>query len=250
MRYFAGIGFLGSLLPAFCFTTAQQHLSSSAAGILNSLTPLFTVIVGILFYKDIYPRYKIAGVILGLLGAMIMILYGKGTDSSTLHWSPWGLLLVLATFFYGINSNLIKHHMQDISAPVINAIALFIIMIPSLVILFSTDFIAKMQHHPMAQHSFTAVALLGVLGTALSGYLYFGLIKRRGVLYGVMVTYLMPIVALAWGLYDHENITLASILALVIILFSIYIVNADFSAIHKDHKLLKWLRVKTKQDIS
>lgn len=66
---FAVVGIVGSLAPAFLFVAAQKGIDSSLAGILNSLTPLFTLITGIAFIKLKPKWFNITGVILGLIGA-------------------------------------------------------------------------------------------------------------------------------------------------------------------------------------
>lgn len=226
IKYAALVGVVGSFLPALCFSTAQQHLDSFVAGILNSLTPFFTVLCAVVFFKENIKINKIIGVAIGFCGALIMAT-NRGGAAAISSINSYALLTIVATFFYGLNANFVKHYTNNIAPYTLNAFALGIMMAPCLLILNFTDFLVVMQTNPDAGRALMYVAILGVLGTGVAGYLYFWLIQRRGVIFGVMVTYIMPIIALFWGVLDNESIHSSHIISFAIIVLGVYIVNRN-----------------------
>jgi drug/metabolite transporter (DMT)-like permease len=220
----ASVGLIGSFLPAFCFTTAQKHLDSSVAGVLNSLTPFFTVITAALFFKEKIPKDKVIGVMVGLSGAVLMA-SSRGGAAVFSSINQYAILIVISTFFYGLNANIVKKNINALPAYTLNALALSLMLLPCIFILYYTDVLATFNQKAGSMRALLYVALLGSAGTGLAGYLYFWLIQRRGLLFGVMVTYAMPVVALFWGVMDRETLTVWHFVSLILIFIGVYLVN-------------------------
>lgn len=223
-KYIAVSGFLGNGIPAFLFTAAQTNVSSSAAGVLNSLTPVFTVITGYFFFKSTFSGLRITGVLLGLLGAVILILMrSEGKFSGDVYHAS---LIVLATLFYGISVNTIRHKLYEVKPKLIAGFALTFAGLPSLIYLFTTDFPQRMTSGgtPVLM-SFMYVCLLAILGTALSVVLFNYLIKISGALVSTSVTYLIPIVAVIWGVIDGEALGIGLLAGMLLILSGVYLIS-------------------------
>ncbi|MBI2272683.1 MAG: DMT family transporter [Chitinophagaceae bacterium] len=215
-------GLLGSFFPAYLFCVAETRIDSSLAGIMNALTPLFTIIIGIAFFQLKAGRRKIIGVLVGFIGLCLLIA-PKG-DFRFEDFS-YSLLVLLATVFYGINVNMVGRHMQGVGSLNIASLAFVFLIIPTLVILYVTGYFAL----PLLQTAFIistlASVVLGVCGTAIASILFYMLVKRAGTLFASMVTYGIPFIAVLWGLWGGETITLLQVGCLGIILVGVYLVN-------------------------
>lgn len=217
-------GFIGSGIPAFLFAIAQTHVSSSIAGALNALTPLFTLIVAYFFTSYVFNGSKILGVLIGLVGALLLIfLKGNGQFDAEFKYA---LLIVGATTLYGININLIKVKLSKYKAIQISTIPLFSISVICLfVFLFNggTDFVTDLSGQKL--RSIVSVTILGFLGTSVGLLLFNRLIQLKSAIFSSSVTYLIPVVATFLGWIDNEQISIYQLIGLVLILFGIYLIN-------------------------
>ena len=215
-------GFLGNFIPAFLFCIAETEIDSSLAGILNSLTPLFTIIVGVLFFKVNTSWVKVLGMIIGFIGLSFLLASGKDVS---LHNLSFAGLVLLATLLYGINVNLVGRYMQNLGSLNIASLAFAFLVIPSFGVLYFTGFFNYSLHNPAVIKSLMASSILGIVGTSIATILFYFLVKRAGILFGSMVTYGIPIVAVGWGLIDGESLSFKQLICLGVILLGVYIVN-------------------------
>ncbi len=216
------VGFIGNGIPAFLFTKAQTQVSSSMAGVLNSLTPLFALLVGLVVFKVKFIRQNIFGIILGLIGASALVLIGSGFNLSVQNLYP--LLIVLATICYAFTVNLIKQKLSDLDGVTIIVIAFSFIGPFGGIYLLTSDFNYAMQSPHLLQ-SFSSVFLLAMFGSALATILFNYLIKYTTALFASSVTYIIPIVAIMWGLLDGETLVASQMLSISVILVGVYLVN-------------------------
>lgn len=215
-------GVAGNFIPAFLFCIAETQIDSSLAGILNSLTPLFTILVGISFFKVQTNITKIIGVIIGFIG--LCFLFAAGKDMSMRNMSYAGLVL-MATLFYGINVNMVGRYLQNIGALNIASVAFSFLVLPSATILFFTGYFNNNFTNQTVIQSTLASAVLGIVGTSLASILFYYLIKRAGVIFGSLVTYGIPIVAVCWGMVYGEKITPMQYVWMGVILIGVFIAN-------------------------
>lgn len=216
------MAFLGNGIPAFLFTKAQTHLDSSLVGILNAIVPLFTLILGVYFFKSKATKTNIVGIVLGLFGAVLLTV---NSLSGGLEVSFYVLLIVLATIFYAISINVIKKYLYDLNAASITALAFLIIGPLAAIYLFNTDFIIQLTLHQDGYMALGYIALLSVLGTSMAVIIFNKLISRSSAIFASSVTYLIPIVAILWGVFDGEQITFYHFLGMSVILSGVYLVN-------------------------
>jgi drug/metabolite transporter (DMT)-like permease len=217
----------GNLVPAFLFAEAITKLDSSLAGILNSLTPIFVVLVGIFFFKDKIKFHQISGVLTGFLGLVLLtvlplIIENKGMSFENLSYT---LLIVLATFLYGINVNMVGHYLKGLNPIHIATVSLAFMTIPSGIILWQQGFLQLNFNNKDVQESVWASAGLGIAGTAIATLLFYILVRKAGILFASLVTYGIPFIALLWGIRDHEKITWVQPLCLGVILLGVYLAN-------------------------
>jgi drug/metabolite transporter (DMT)-like permease len=220
--YIAITAFLGTFFPAFMFSFAVQKIDSSIVSILNSLTPLNTLLVGALFFGFSFLRKQIFGVIIGLIGAVILIL--KGAELNPDQNYLYALLIVCASIGYAFNVNILKKHLNDLNALTIVTGNFAVIFLPALVILWWTDFfeLAKIQQ---AQTSLYYLVLLSIFGTAMAKTLFNKLIQMTSPIFSSSVTYLIPFVAIFWGVLDGETLYFGQFLAGTLIMIGVYLTN-------------------------
>jgi drug/metabolite transporter (DMT)-like permease len=220
-------GIIGNFIPAYLFCIAETKIDSALAGILNSLTPLFTIIVGMLVFKISIDPKKMGGILLGLVGLCISVVAGK-----TLHFEniSFSIFIILATICYGFNVNMVGKHMQNISAINIASLAFSFSIIPGTLILFWTGYFNYDFTNPALLNATLASGTLGVINTSIASILFYVLVKRAGILFASTVTYAIPFVSLAMGLLYNEAIHPMRLLGLAIILCGVYIVNKRSTA--------------------
>lgn len=217
----------GNLLPAYLFAIALMHLDPPMAGILNSLTPICVVVVGIGFFKDKISQQKINGVLVGFMGLVLLtilpsLLNGESIFSGNLSYT---LLIVLATLLYGINVNLVSHYMKGLNAVHVATVSLSFMIIPTAIALWQQGFLEVNFHDPVVQNAILESAGLGIAGTAIATALFYILVIKAGGLFASLVTYGIPFIALLWGIYDHNKITWVQPVCLCIILVGVYMAN-------------------------
>ena len=217
-------GFLGTFFPAFLFAFAETEIDSAVASILNSLTPLNTILIGFSIFKIVSSTRQIIGVAIGFIGTALLIL--KGADLNPDQNYLYAGFVVLATIMYGTNVNIIKKHLQEVKAITIAIGNFAAIMIPAAIVLFSTDFIdrASFQNKDFMM-SVMYVVILSAFGTALAKVLFNKMIQMSTPVFASSVTYAMPVVALLWGVLDGEGFSVLQGLATLLILFGIYLAN-------------------------
>lgn len=215
-------GFLGNFIPAYLFCIAETNIDSSLAGILNSLTPLFTILVGLSFFKTTINKQKMIGVMIGFIGLCLLFAAGKNISFQNLSFAS---LVLVATFFYGLNVNLVGKFLKNIRSIDIVSVAFAFLIIPSTLILYITGYFSMSFNNPHFQQATIASIVLGVVGTSIASILFYMLIKRSTIIFASMVTYGIPVIAVAWGVYFGESISILQIGSLLIILAGVYIVN-------------------------
>lgn len=212
-------GFIGSFLPAFLFCIAESKIDSSLAGFLNALTPVFTILIGAFFFRSKVVKGKAIGVALAFVGMLLLFLAKSEFNFQYLSFASF---VLVATICYGFNVNIVGRHLKDVSSTNISAAGFSILVLPALIILYSTGFFQLPLSNKDMFRSTLASVVLGIMGTAVAHILFYILLKRAGTLFASMVTYGMPFVALAWGLLDGEFITPLQVLGLAIILTGVY----------------------------
>lgn len=217
-------GMMGVFIPSFLFATAQTRMQSSVAGMLNTLTPLFTMIIGAYVFKQKVSGFAIAGIILGLAGTILISLaHSRGSIAG---FNAFALLLVLACAFYGSNLNFVKFSIPDLPALTITSVSLLLIGPLALIYLLAfTPVTDKLTIQEGAWKAFGFIVLLGLMSTALAMILFNKLVKISTPLFTSSVTYLIPIVGLIWGVLDGEQLQGGHFIGMFAIIGGVYLAN-------------------------
>lgn len=221
-KWIALSGFLGSFFPAFLFAIAETEIDSSIASILNSLVPLNTILFGFAIFKITSTKRQVLGVVIGFIGTALLIL--KGAELNPEQNYLYAGFIILSTFMYALNVNIIKTHLQYVKPLGIAVGNYVVILIPAIIVLMFSDFFtAETFENPNLKMSLVYVTVLSFFGTALAKVLFNKLIHISTPVFASSVTYLMPIVALTWGILDGESFTPLQFFATVIILLGVYL---------------------------
>lgn len=216
-------GLLGNGVPAFLFAWGQSRIDSSLAGMLNSLTPLFTLLVGACFFGARVRAVHVVGVLLGLAGAVGLVAFSANNTGAA--WSVYAVLPVLGTLCYGFSGNIVKTRLYMLPPAATAVLALSFVGPIGLVGAWATDLPGTLMAHPHAWRSLGFVALLAVLSSALSLVLWNALLQRTSAVTASTVTYLMPVVALTWGMLDGEVLVPKQLVMIVVVLVGVHLVG-------------------------
>ena len=218
-------GVVGSLIPSCLFAFAQSGIDSALAGSLNSLTPLFTLLLGLLFFGLQTRWYNITGVFIGLVGALGLI-YVSGNNGFVFNFK-YAFLVIVATVCYAFNVNFIKSFLKNLDSITITALTFYFIGFPALLfLLFFSDVANKLIHQKEVWTGLGYLSILSIVGTGLALIIFNKLIKITSPVFASSVTYLIPVVAIIWGIVDGEVFKPGYILWFLLILFGVFLVNA------------------------
>jgi drug/metabolite transporter (DMT)-like permease len=223
-KFFLAVGLFGNAIPAFLFANAQTHIPSALAGMLNAMVPIFSMLIAVFIFHVKVKWTQVLGIFLGLFSAAGILLAAGGFQGVDIH-PGYSLLVVLATLCYAISLNVIKQFLQDEPAVAITGLALVLVSPLGILVLLSTDFAERLSHLDGALKGLGAVTLLAVFGTALALILFNRLVQQTNTLFASSVTYLIPLVAVLWGVFDGEFINETQVLCGVAMLFGIVLIN-------------------------
>ena len=219
-KFIALTAFFGTFIPAYLFAIAQTEIDSSVSSILNSLTPLNTLVLGSLAFGLHFRRNQIIGVIIGLIGSALLILNGAMNHPEQNYY--YALLVIIASICYATNVNLVKKHLSGMAPLSITTGNFLVLLLPAALILYFTDFL-NVVSMPQVQHSMLFIVVLGVIGTGIANIIFFKLIQLSSPVFATSVTYLIPIVAFFWGLLDNEMLTPIQFVGAFIVLIGVYL---------------------------
>ncbi len=199
-------GVSGNFIPMFLFPIAETEISSSIAGIINSMMPIFVIIVGAVLWKFSTSRKQLIGVFISFFGAIILALGGQ--EGLNIKIFPIFLLL-LATFLYAVSTTTVKSKLAHIPAKILSAYVFsFVLFLPSLIALVISGFFQNFEASKSDFIGLGYVSLLSIFGTGLAMMMNYRLLNISTPLFASTVTLLMPIVAVIWGILDGEKLTL------------------------------------------
>jgi len=211
--------FLGSFFPAFLFAFAETEIDSSIASVLNSLVPLNTVIIGAIVFKIASSKKQIIGVIVGFIGTYLLI--DRGIQLNPDQNYLYAGLVILCSFLYGFNVNIIKKYLNDVPAVTIAAGHFSVIFIPAIIIFLLSGFNYDQIHDPNTMRSIGYVLILSIFGTALAKVLFNKLVQMSTAVFASSVTYSLLIVSLFWGILDGELFSLNQLMATMLIVMGV-----------------------------
>ncbi len=214
-------GFLGNGIPAFMFALGLSRINSSLGGIINATAPLFTLIVGTVFFSSKFGNKAVWGILIGLVGTLYLIIMsgsGKG-DTDYLYV----LFPIVGSLCYGFSSNIIKTKLKDLKPIIVTGAALMIQFPIAIFFVIYLGVPQKAMSSVAFQNSFIAICILAVMSTSIAVLIFNYLIKHTSVLFAASVTYLVPVFAMAIGFYAGESISVHYFVGMGIIILGVWL---------------------------
>ena len=223
MKWVAISAFVGSFFPAYLFAFAETEISSSVTAVMVSLTPLFTLLISVIIFGEELLKKQVIGVIIGFLGIVVLINNELLSSSFNILYV---MFIVLAAFCYAVNANLLKYKLPNIPALGIVFMSFLFMFIPAFIVLFFSEFpFSDFTSDPLILESIVYIVILALFGTAIAKVMYIKLLAISTPVFSVSTTYLMPVVAIFWGLLDGEEFKLTQFIGTSIILIGVYLVT-------------------------
>lgn len=216
-------GFLGTFFPVFLFAFAVAHIDSSVTSILNALTPLNTLVFGALIFGIGFTKRQAIGVLIGFIGTLILIIEGANLNPDQNYF--YASFVLLASVGYAFNVNIIKKYLHDLNALSIAVGNFVLLIVPTLILMWATDFFGTFEINEITVKALIYMAILSIFGTAASKIMYNKLVQISTPIFSSSVTYLIPIVAIFWGLLDGERISVLQFVSGIIIIIGVYLAN-------------------------
>ena len=214
---------LGTFIPGFLFSYTLTAIDSSIVSILTSFTPFNTLIFGALFFGFAFKKQQLLGILIGLFGTLILILEGAVLNPNQNYW--YALLIIIASIGYAFNVNIVKKYLQDLDALAITTGNFLILLAPATIILGFTGFFTEFKASDKGLESLGYIAVLSIIGTGIAKIMFNKMVQISNPIFSSSVTYLIPVVAILWGVFDGEKLSLIQLFAGIIILFGVYLVN-------------------------
>lgn len=215
--------FLGTFFPVFLFAFSIQGIDSSISAILSSLTPFNTFIFGALVFGFSFKKKQFIGILIGLSGTLILILKGAELNPNQNYW--YAILVVISSVGYAFNVNIIKKYLYDLDALAITTGGFLLLIIPAFLVLLFSDFFSTFQFNNETSAAFGYVVVLSVFGTGIAKVLFNKMVHISSPVFASSVTYLIPIVAVVWGITDGENLGFVQLMSGCVILLGVWFVN-------------------------
>ncbi|WP_075340826.1 DMT family transporter [Tenacibaculum agarivorans] len=215
----------GTFFPSFLYAYAIVGIDSSIASILNSLTPFNTLLIGTLIFQVVFNKKQLIGILIGLLGTIILIFKGADLNPNQNYW--FALFPIVSSIGYACNVNIIKKYLQDLEPLAITTGNFILILIPTLIVLSFTGFFTSFEFSKEATDGLIYITILAVIGTGIAKVMFNKLIHISSPVFSTSVTYLIPIVAVIWGVVDGEKLSVIQLFAGIIILYGVYLVNKN-----------------------
>ena len=222
-KYVGYTAALGTFFPAFLFAFAISGIDSSISAILNSLTPFNTFIFGALVFGFTFKKNQFWGILIGLAGTLILILKGAELNPNQNYW--YAILVFIASVGYAFNVNMIKKYLYDLDALAITTGNFLFLIIPALLVLVFSGFFTTFQINSETSTAIGYITILAVFGTGIAKVLFNKMVHISSPVFAASVTYLIPIVAVMWGIIDGEKLSFVQLLAGGVILFGVWLVN-------------------------
>lgn len=194
---------LSMVVPAYLFCFSQQHIQSSVAGMLNALTPMFTFVFSLLFFKKKHHLVQIIGLAVGLIACLLLI---TSSSRGGIAVNIFALLVVVSTLCYGLNINIVKYYLAEIPSFRLSAVTVSIAGLLAFVFVLVPNYreyvVPESNYLPLV-----SLLTLGLVGTAFAQFLQNKLIDIASPLFASATTYIIPVVAIFWGIRDGEEFT-------------------------------------------
>jgi drug/metabolite transporter (DMT)-like permease len=227
--HLAVLGAVNAGLPIFLISWGQQYVDSGTAAVLNSLTPIFSLIIaGAILRTETWSAVRVVGILLGFAGAAVLA-------SREFAFNPGpaaiaGAMAVTAgAASYAFGASYVKHRIQSTDRYVVAGGTLIFAALYVWVLALATDGSPVLPTEPA---TIIGLLWLGLLGSFFAYVLYFFLISHLGATVSTMVTYMFPVVGVTIGVVVlNEVLEARLLLGTGLVVLGIAIVGLRYDAV-------------------
>lgn len=223
--HFLAMTMLATVIYYYCFAKGTSLLLSGVAGAVSGAIPLFAFISGVLMLSDEkITSFKIAGVVTGFLGVLIIANpFGSEVSSTNLEGVFYMAIGSLSLGFSFVYAKKYLTHLEIKPA----ALTTYQLGTGLLILLFITDFSGISNIHSDIHASIGMIVGLGLLGTGLAYIAYYHIVRTLGAIIASSVTYIPPIVALLIGAFlVDEDIEVSAYAATILIFVGVWLLTS------------------------
>lgn len=215
------VGLINNALPWLFICISETKISSGLASIINATTPLWTLIIGFLFFSTIITKSQWFGITIGFIGIVIL----SDIRSSSFTGNTVGIILMIcATACYGVGAQLTKRYLHELSIMQISLFTLATSTIFSFILTLIID--PSSILNMMTLTNFFSFIGIGVFGSGVAYLLYYYLVKEGSPEFASVVTYLVPVTAIIWGaVVLQESVHFSLLIGLTVILIGVYLTS-------------------------
>ena len=222
-KQFVFLGLISNLIPAFLIAVAQTKINSSLAGMLNSLTPITTMIIGAIFFKTKFNAKLLLGLLTGLIGTIVLSFVSSNGNFGSFNF--YVLFVIAITILYGFSGNIIKNFVKDVNPLIVVPLELLAMMPIAIIVLLSSNIFHQIEIQKDAWFSLSAIFILAAGSSSFAGIIYIKLVDKTTAVFAAASTYLIPVVAIIWGLIDNEALFPLHFLGVGLIIIGVLLVN-------------------------
>ncbi len=222
-KWIIAAGFLSSFFPPFLFALAQTEIDSGVTSIFNSVVPLLTTLVGIMAFGAIVTKRQILGVVVGLLGTIALVAAGMEFKPDRNY--AYAIFILISALGYAFNINIIKKHLAHLSALAVTTGSFGVAFFPALLLVSLSGFYGEFENNEAMHVALWYLLALALIGTSIANIFFNKLIQLSSPVFAASVTYLIPLVALLWAVWDGETMNGYQLLGGLIILLGVWLVN-------------------------
>lgn len=216
------IAMINMALPWTLIGFSETRLASSMASVLNATTPIWTMLVGLVFFGSVFRRIQWMGMGVALVGLIILLGIRPGSFI-TVDFIGFAAM-ISATLCYAVGSQLSKRLLGGLTMYQLTFGTLLGAMVGSGIIAFTTE---KIDLSKIAEPAnIGSLVGLGIFGSGVAYILFNYMVLKGSPEFATSVTYLVPATAMVWGytLLD-EPIGWSLIIGLILILSGVFITN-------------------------
>lgn len=225
----AVMGAINAAVPIFLISWGEQFVDSGTAAVLNSLVPIFSLILaGLVLRTEPVTLLRVGGLVLGFIGAALLAgrEFELRTDSSGLIGA---LAVVLAAVSYAAGASYARYRIRSTHRYLVAAGTLAFAAIYMWGLALVTDGGVIL---PVQIDTIVAVLWLGILGSFVAYLLFFFLIEHLGATMASMVTYMFPVIGVAIGVVAlGERMDASLLIGTALVVVGIIIVSLRYDAV-------------------
>lgn len=219
------VGVLSTTMPWLLISWAEKSIDSALATVLNSMVPMFTLVIAhFALHDDRMTLWRVAGLLLGFTGVLVLTRSAAGGEGPEPGSKLLGVLAMLGGgLCYSVGTIIVRRSLRHMSSL---ALAFYTVVVSAVLTWIVVPLMFGGVNVPTAAMVWGAIAWLGVLGAGLASYLFFYLLQQVGPTRASLITYLIPPIGVFLGVVVlDEPLDVFLIAGSMLIVSGLWVVN-------------------------